>query len=62
MMIEIVVGYVIVLVWGIGTTLLGLWLSWKNNFKYNADILRELNNINMNLEEIKHGIDKLRRD
>lgn len=46
------IAYIIVLIWGIGTTIYGLWLSRKNNEHYNKEIIKELKEIK---ELIRNG-------
>ena len=57
-MIETIV-YIIILIWGIGTTIYGLYLSRRNNEVYNQRILGELERINVNLEGLKNDNNKL---
>lgn len=40
--------YFIIVAWGVATTIIGLYLSWKNNERYNKKIVQLL-------EEIKDG-------
>lgn len=47
--------YLLVFLWGVGSTLLGIWLSWQNNFKYNTQIIELLEQIKNNTERDDHG-------
>ena len=48
-----VIAYFAILLWGICTTVYGLYLSRRNNELYNKKILQELEDINSNLEEMR---------
>lgn len=42
------IAYIIIIVWGVGTTIYGLYLSRRNNEKYNKKIIELLEEIKEN--------------